>query len=526
MKAAVVVVALAGCIDTGPGPQPTKKVDAQYVQQHVLRALPDGVERWNVGLGGRVVYLGNAVSKKRIAPGETLTITHYWQALRPIGPEFRVFALVRGAPGTADFMNLPATDMEIARPPATWLPGEIIADEQPFMLRADWKSASATVLVGLIEVGAHDTLDRMTVTAGPHTRERAVVAADLEIDLAHAPPPLGTVYIPRARGAITIDGSPNDPGWAGAVVSPEFPTGEGSSDPAGKATARMTWDDQYLYVFASVVDSDITTPYTKHDDTLWKADAVEMFIDADSNRRGYIELQVNANNATFDSWFPGGRAPKGDEAWDSGMQTVVRLNGTTKPGDADTSWDVEIAIPWAAVKGRDDKMTVQLPPKVGDRWRLNVVRVDVRSSSDKTMWASWNRIGTDFHGLDRMLVAVFADSNGSIVPSTTAEQQQTATPAPPTVTIGQAVGSGAPPMPEQETAILVQLRASGDVVIRGRVVSDADLTTFLRATAARDKDTSVTVAPEAGVPTAKAMALLERIKQAGLTRSALSSAPR
>ena len=33
-----------------------------------------------------------------------------------------------------------------------------------------------------------------------------------------------------------------------------------------------------------------------------------MFIDADGNRRGYVELQVNPNNVTFDSWFAGDRA--------------------------------------------------------------------------------------------------------------------------------------------------------------------------------------------------------------------------
>ena len=36
------------------------------------------------------------------------------------------------------------------------------------------------------------------------------------------------------------------------------------------------------------------------------------------------------------------------------MITAVKLRGTTEPGDTDIGWDVEIAIPWAAVKGRDD----------------------------------------------------------------------------------------------------------------------------------------------------------------------------
>ena len=157
--------------------------------------------------------------------------------------------------------------------------------------------------------------------------------------------------------------------------------------------------------------------YRNHDEPLWKADCVELFIDADANRRGYIELQVNPNNATFDSWFAVTRAQGGDPSWDSGMQTAVKLRGTTAPGDTDQGWDAEIAIPWQAVRGRDAAMAVRLPPEVGDRWRMNVVRVDVRTGEKTPQASSWNRISSaDFHALDRMLTVVFADPAGSIAP--------------------------------------------------------------------------------------------------------------
>jgi len=63
-----------------------------------------------------------------------------------------------------------------------------------------------------------------------------------------------------------------------------------------------------------------------------------MFVDADGNRRGYVELQVNPNNATFDSWFATTRAQPGDPSWDSGMETAVKVRGTTEPGDTDQGW--------------------------------------------------------------------------------------------------------------------------------------------------------------------------------------------
>ncbi|HEU4728041.1 MAG TPA: carbohydrate-binding family 9-like protein, partial [Kofleriaceae bacterium] len=416
LVAALAMVAWSACVDRGPGPQP-KKIDPSYVAEHLLGRPPAGeVSRLDVSLGGKVVYVGNTIDKPTAAPGQTVRVTHYWRVVQPVGPGWRVFALVRGAPGTADFMNLPPTDMEIAHGPALWKAGELIEDIQDITLRPDWRSATATLSVGLIAIGQHGPGDRMAAV-GPHTQDRAVIARVIEIDLAKAPPPAGTVYVPRATGPITIDGLGSEPAWATAASSPELATAEGSADPVGKAIARLTWDDQFLYALVSVTDSDVVSEYKNHDDPLWKQDCVELFIDADGNRRGYVELQVNPNNATFDSWFATTRAQPGDPSWDSGMLTAVKLRGTTAPGDTDQGWDAEIAIPWQAVRGRDEAMAVRLPPEVGDRWRLNLVRVDVRTGEKNPQASSWNRItSADFHALDRMLTVVFADTSGSIVP--------------------------------------------------------------------------------------------------------------
>ncbi len=449
MRSALVaagLVAWVACVDRGPGPQP-KKIDPSYVTGHLLDHLPDGVApQLDVSIGGKVVYVGNTIDKPTVAPGQTVRVTHYWRVVQPVGPGFRVFALVRGAPNTVDFMNLTATDMEIAHGPATWKAGELIEDIQDLTLRPDWHSATATLYMGLIAVGAHGLGDRLAAT-GSHTEDRAVIARTITVDLSKAPPPPGTVYVPRAPGPITVDGIASEPAWASATTSPELVTAEGSSDPVGKAIAKLTWDDQFLYAFVSITDSDVVSEYKKHDDPLWKQDCVELFIDADGNRRGYVELQVGPNNATFDSWFATTRAQPGDVSWDSGMQTAVKLRGTTEPGDTDQGWDVEIAIPWQAVRGRDDAMAVRLPPQVGDRWRLNVVRVDVKTGDKNPQASSWNRItSADFHALDRMLTAVFADASGSITPAApgapAAASGSGAASTPPALVPGSAATNG------------------------------------------------------------------------------------
>ncbi|MBX3162225.1 MAG: hypothetical protein KF773_40045 [Deltaproteobacteria bacterium] len=523
------VAAAAACVDSGPGPQP-KKIDPQYVASHVLDKAPADLERWDVALGDALVYLGNKVDKTRVAPGQPVTITHYWQAKRPIDARWRPFGLVRGPANTEDFMNLQLTDMQIARPPSSWKPNEIIEDVQVIVLRPDWRSAEATVLVGLIEQGGHGPLDRMAAT-GEHTRDRAIVARVLEVDLARAVRP-GTIHIPRAMGAIAIDGLGTDVGWSNAVTSPELVTGEGSVDPAGKAIAKMTWDDEHLYVFVSVTDPDIVTPYTKHDDTLWKADCIELFIDADGNRSGYIELQVNPNNATFDSWFATTRAQPGDVSWESNMVTAVKLRGTTEGGDADIGWDVEMAIPWEAVKGRDANMKVRLPPRVGDRFRLNLVRVDKRAQSEIT-WSSWNRIANDFHGLDRMLVAIFADPTGSTTP---VDEPTPCTPGTPDCpTSGQPTpgpGSGSAGADSANAGlvvaragrrVVVAVPATGEVTFDGKRLLDDDLEKVLRIAVQADKGLDVAFEVAGAAQRDRVSRLVEQAKRAGVTRLAITT---
>ena len=125
----------------------------------------------------------------------------------------RVRARARRA-GTADFMNLPATDMELGHPPATWKAGEIIEDVQDFTLRPDWRSPTATLLVGLIA-------RRRPRRRRSHGRERRRHVVDRAVDRAHARRSIcrrrrrrrarSTCRTPPAP--ITIDGIANDPGW-------------------------------------------------------------------------------------------------------------------------------------------------------------------------------------------------------------------------------------------------------------------------------------------------------------------------
>jgi len=547
MKHAAVLL-LVACVDTGPGPG-GKKIDPTYVQSHLIAKVPDDIERFDLVLDG-VTYLGNKVDKTRVPPGQPVTITHYWKIDRAIGNRWRVFAQLRGAPDTADFMNLVPTDMQLGHGPATWQPGEIIEDVQPITLRPDWRSSEATLLVGLIEVGKHGTLDRMAAS-GPRTRDRAIVARKFEVDLARAPAPKGSVYLQQASGAITVDGVGTDPGWSGIPPTELVPAEGSSGEPVGKAIAKMTWDAEFLYVFVTVTDSDMISPYKNQDDPLWKADCVELFIDADGNRQGYVELQVNPNNATFDSWFATTRAKPGDVEWDSGMVTAVKPRGSTEAGDSgDQGWDVEIGIPWAAVKGKAEDMRVRLPPEVGDRWRLNLVRVDRKSGGkeNEVFASSWNRITmADFHALDRMLTAVFADRTGSIVPQAkdpnAGSRSGSGNGTGSASASGSASGSGSSAstgsgsnvlatlsLPVPVTTAISQAQYGLDIEVlpagarfAGVTLDDAQLDMLFKLAVTRDKSVSITLGAARTVVKSRTLAVLDRAKTFGIVNAAIAA---
>lgn len=418
-KLLVVTLALAGaCSDQGSTPGHGPRIDRGYVQANLLDAppasLPNRVDAVFRDGTGEVRYLGNDLAMTAVAPGDKVTLTHYWQVVTPPAGHWKIFSHLLG--GAGDFTNVDATDMRTGHRVSEWKAGQVIRDEQSFVVERDWKSPTARLIVGFFQPGKHRIADRMEVDA-PGAADRAVVVATLTIDLEKAPPPAGTVILRKAEGPITIDGVADEPGWRAAAVQTDFASAEGCPELDEKTSAKMTWDDQFLYVFVEVDDADVWSPFTQHDDHLWEADVVEVFIDADGNGRGYVELQVNPRNAQFDTWFAVGR-PNRDDSFSAGMQTQVTVKGTLDDrDDGDSGWDVEIAIPHAAVKGKDAAMKVAVPPRPGDRWRLNVVRVD-KNREEKVRAAAWSRIAcADFHGLDRMLTVQFADATGSTRPA-------------------------------------------------------------------------------------------------------------
>ena len=175
--------------------------------------------------------------------------------------------------------------------------------------------------------------------------------------------------------------------------------------PQDRTTAAVIYDENYLYIGFMVMDSDIHSKFTKRDDTIWKEDAVEVYLDPLGDWKDYIELQVSPANQVFDALFSSHRVPDWHEADKfniPGLKTAVHINGTlNNSNDVDVGWDVEIAVPWKAMKGISS-----FPPKNGTRMTINFFRINY--TKDRITGAlAFTPAGGDFHNLDRAGELIF-----------------------------------------------------------------------------------------------------------------------
>ena len=97
-----------------------------------------------------------------------------------------------------------------------------------------------------------------------------------------------------------------------------------------KTTARLLWDDDYLYVSYDCEDTDIVTAHTQHDDPTYLDDAVEIFINPMPSQTSiYYGLEMNARAVLYDyvMFQPGGHLFKQFDL--RGVQMATSLAGTS-----------------------------------------------------------------------------------------------------------------------------------------------------------------------------------------------------
>ena len=255
--------------------------------------------------------------------------------------------------------------------------------ERRFVARC---GARTVGLLGLIAV--------LSLSADPSRSESPAVSTT---DLPH-------YVIERAATSITIDGvlDPAEP-WSTATRIDSFQFPWWTTGAREGTTARLLWDEKYLYVAFVATDAYISAYLTERDAPVSRDDAVEVFFACDpADVSIYFNFEFNALGTILD------RSPRDSRSseWNGeGVQVGIAIDGTLNDStDTDRGWTTEIAIPFADLA----PFAPNLPPHDGDHWRLNLYRIGGEVNSQFSLWSDTRTQRPQYHKPDRFGLVEFS----------------------------------------------------------------------------------------------------------------------
>lgn len=205
--------------------------------------------------------------------------------------------------------------------------------------------------------------------------------------------------VKRAPGKIKVDGKLDEKGWKNAEATVPFVVYSSGETPKFATTAKMLWDDNYLYIAFSMDDNDVwaaTKKWNVGDKCLCLEEVAEVFIDPDGDGENYLEAEINPYGALMslrlDREFAKGGT--GDYSWSyKALKIGTGVKGSlNKQSDTDTQWICELGFPFSEIAFSAPSMS--FPPKTGDSWRINLYRYEYFRplESNKPELTAWNRV--------------------------------------------------------------------------------------------------------------------------------------
>src|SRR5436305_10541334 len=155
--------------------------------------------------------------------------------------------------------------------------------------------------------------------------------------------------LPRATGAITIDGDLSDPGWNGSLVITKFYEyfKTDNTEPPMQTIAHVTYDDRYLYVGVDCRDPDpskIRAPLVERDQVFGDQDNVAVFVDARGEGKVALELRVNPRGVQGDGLMNDSTGSE-DFSPDFFYDTATKITST--------GWVAEFRIPLSTLRYKE-----------------------------------------------------------------------------------------------------------------------------------------------------------------------------
>ena len=380
------------------------------VQAHLLSAAPTPKTPIGAVIENQVRLIGVDVDKTTVKPGDTVTVTYYLEALAEKPDDTMIFVHFQGRKNDrAAWQNLDHHPIEGLYPLRQFKKGQWLKDVHRFTVKPDFSGGEAKIYWGLFR--GNYRLKISNADKVPSDDENRVIVATLMVEGAKLATPsrsLPTATTSRLRPgeSLTVDGKLDEPVWGRARWTPHWTSPDGKNGPAPKTRAKFAWDDAHLYVAVAAEDDDIWSTFTERDSNTWEQEVIEIFIDADGDRKDYLELQVTPANVVFDARFAAHRSDlAAARAWNmEGFKTAVQVDGTlNQRDDKDRGYTIEMAIPIAEVPG------AAKTPAVGARWLVNLFRWDLPKDGRQRA-AAWSPpIRGDFHALDRFGALRFVD---------------------------------------------------------------------------------------------------------------------
>jgi dienelactone hydrolase len=208
-------------------------------------------------------------------------------------------------------------------------------------------------------------------------------------------PPRASYDIRRARGKIRIDGRLDEAAWKRARPVGDFHFNWWTAGAKEQTVAKMLWDDENLYVSWFCRDKHISASVTERHGPVSRDDCVEIFLSPNPDKvTNYYTFEINAigtmlNRCRTDWW-------KGPPTWEpEGVNYRTTYYGQPRKEEAagDESWVVELAIPLRNFA----KDAAHMPPRNGDRWRLNLNRTGGVTDRQNSTWSPVAPPARGFH---------------------------------------------------------------------------------------------------------------------------------
>lgn len=219
----------------------------------------------------------------------------------------------------------------------------------------------------------------------------------------------------KAAVAPVIDGVLDDAAWQTATrlgpfvntldgqrIRVDVVDGQRREVALRETTARLAWDDRALYVAFEVADPDpcgLDRP-DDHADLVGVSEGVGFTLDDGGDEVTYCAIGVTPQGRRWDRFCLIPEAPVDYSPWSPylpipnwdarGLELAVRVAGdvrvladpltvTTPDEPVATGYVVEVAFPWENFRTDTTPTDLNyghLPPRPGDRWRLNLFRIE------------------------------------------------------------------------------------------------------------------------------------------------------